>query len=111
MSRLSRLAETVAVVRRAPTGELDAFRVPVTEEERTEVPGCLVAQASTAASGEASAPAAASEELTVYLPAGCPDLRGCSLEVRGRRYLVVGEPFRWPARGRWAVEARCRRDG
>ena len=107
--------EPVTVVRQVGTGEVDAFRAPVTAEERTVVEGCLVAQDSTGPASDASAQRAVSDTLTVYFPAGTGSgLRGCSLEVRGRRYAVEGDPFEWPAGacpGPWNVEARCTRRG
>lgn len=61
------------------------------EPERTEVPGCFVQPGATA-DLDATRPNGVSVAFTVYMSDPGFSLRGCAMEVRGRRYEVVGDP-------------------
>lgn len=62
------------------------------EPVRTEVPGCFVQPGSTS-DMDATRPDGVTVAATVYMRDPGFNLRGCELEVRGRLYEVVGDPF------------------
>lgn len=84
--------EAVAVIR--PTVERDDLGEPVGSEASREAVRCVVCPGSTSDLG-AERPEGVTVSYTLHFPktyAG--SLRGCSVEVRGTRYDVVGDPQR-----------------
>lgn len=85
--------ETVTVLRPTETGDADPFGAPVAGEPgRERVSGVLVTPGSTS-DLDASRPEGVSVAYTVHLPkeyGKC--LRGCSIEICGKPYRVIGDP-------------------
>lgn len=82
--------ETVIVV--SPSIEYDDLGEPTYgEPERVEVPGCIVQPGATA-DLDATRPNGVTVAFTVYMPDAGFSLRGCSVELRGEPYAVVGDP-------------------
>lgn len=84
--------EAVAVIR--PTVERDDLGEPVFGEPTREDVDCVVCPGATA-DMDATRPEGVTVAYTLHFPktyAG--SLRGCSVEVRGTRYDVVGDPQR-----------------
>lgn len=84
--------ETVTVLR--PTVERDDLGEPVETEASREEVRCVVCPGATA-DMDATRPEGVTVAYTLHFPktyAG--GLRGCSVEVRGTRYDVVGDPQR-----------------
>lgn len=84
--------EEVAVIRE--TAALDDLGEPVGSEASREAVRCVVCPGSTS-DMDATRPEGVTVSYTLHFPktyAG--SLRGCSVEVRGTRYDVVGDPQR-----------------
>ena len=84
--------EEVAVIREAAA--LDDLGEPVGSEASREAVRCVVCPGSTS-DMDATRPEGVTVSYTLHFPktyAG--SLRGCSVEVRGTRYDVVGDPQR-----------------
>lgn len=82
--------EEVVLVR--PSASLDDLGEPTYgEPERTAVPGCIVQPGATGGLG-AERPNGVEIAFTVYMPWPGEPIRGCSMEIRGERYAVVGDP-------------------
>lgn len=103
--------EAVTVIR--PTAARDELGEPTSEtEQREEVQNVVVAPGSTA-DLDASRPEGVTVAFTLCFPktyAG--DLRGCRVSVRGREYLVVGDPQRYTPEntpGDWNLTAEVTR--
>lgn len=61
------------------------------EPERVRMPGCIVVPGPTS-DMDASRPAGVTVDFTVFLADPGRALRGCSLELRGDVFRVVGDP-------------------
>lgn len=84
--------EAVTVIR--PTVERDDLGEPIEAEASREEVRCVVCPGATSDMG-ATRPEGVTVSYTLHFPktyAG--SLRGCSVEVRGTRYDVVGDPQR-----------------
>lgn len=95
------LKQTVAVVRRVDSGEVDAFNRPVYAEESEEVDGVLVAPDFGGSADAASLglrPDGDVVRYTLAFPKTYTDsLRNCWVEVDGLRLEVDGDPRPTPA--------------
>lgn len=84
--------ERVAVLR--PTVERDDLGEPVFGESTREEVRCVVCPGATA-DMDATRPEGVTVSYTLHFPKTyAKGLRGCSVEVRGTRYDVVGDPQR-----------------
>lgn len=82
--------ETVTIV--SPSVELDDLGEPTYGEPvRTTLKGCIVQPGSTA-DLDATRPNGVTVAFTVYMTDPGLSLRGCSIELRGETYEVVGDP-------------------
>ena len=106
--------ETVAVIR--PSVALDELGEPVEgEPERETVENVLVAPGATTDMDE-TRPQGVSVVFTLHFPKGYgKSLRGCSVEVRGTAYEVVGDPQPYTEAnvpGQWSMPVEVtRHDG
>lgn len=86
------LDEEVAVIREAAA--LDDLGEPVGSEASREAVRCVVCPGSTSDLG-AERPNGVRIAYTLHFPKTYKgDLRGCSVEVRGERFSVAGDPMR-----------------
>lgn len=84
--------EPVTVIR--PTAGRDDLGEPVGGGEVREVVRCVVCPGATS-DMDATRPEGVTVSYTLHFPKTYTgDLRGCSVEVRGERYDVVGDPQR-----------------
>lgn len=93
MTMLSLIStEAVAVIR--PTVELDDLGEPTLGEPTREEVRCVVCPGATS-DMDATRPEGVTVAYTLHFPKTYSgSLRGCSVEVRGTRYDVVGDPQR-----------------
>ena len=91
---------SVSVLRPSPTGAADPFGAPVEGDPvREQVDGALVTPGSTA-DLDASRPDGVRVAYTVHFPKNYgKSLRGCSVEIDGKAYRVIGDPKPYMADG------------
>lgn len=84
---------SVTVLRPNPTGGTDPFGAPVEGEPVEEpVDGVLITPGATA-DLDSSRPEGVRVAYTVHFPKGYgKSLRGCSIEIGGKAYRVIGDP-------------------
>ena len=96
--------EAVTVIR--PMVERDDLGEPTVTGETSEAVNAVV-QPGTTQDMDATRPNGASVSYTLHFPKTyTEDLRGCSVEVRGGRYRVVGDPMRYTSAntpGEWGM--------
>jgi hypothetical protein len=86
------IMESVTQVQRSSSAT-DSHGLPVWVETRTQV-NAIVAARSSSLLTEADA-LTITQGLTLYLPSGTPIQDGDRFEVRGKTYVIDGEPFDW----------------
>lgn len=92
MSRLLSGVEVI-VIRRVPTGSVDAMGEPVTKEECDTVESVLWSPYSSADVDDAQRPHGDVSAIKLHFPKTYPaSLAGCDVEVDGSRYRIQGDP-------------------
>lgn len=103
----------VIVVRRVPTGDVDAMGESITEEERESIPDVLWAPHSAADIDDAQRPHGDVDAIKLHFPKSyTASLAGCDVEVAGQRYRVQGDPVGFLPHltpGRWNRPVVARR--
>lgn len=103
--------ETVTVIRREV--ERDELGEPSSERETREAVGNVVVAPGSTSDLDASRPEGVTVSFTLCFPKSYEgDLRGCTVEVRGTEYAVVGDPQRYTPEntpGDWNLTAEVTR--
>lgn len=102
--------EDVVVLTPVEVGR-DGYNHPIVELERDVVPNVLFHQSDTQENDEGARPDGTLDQLTLHFPKGFyGPLRGCYVEVRGRRYRILGDPRPYMdvnCPGPWHMQAKA----